>query len=93
MKDEDKKLTTNAGAPVPDNQNVMTAGPRGPMLLQDVWFLEKLAHMWGSICGQFTFHIKPLCSGYCSYYTLGAMMLLKSSGTEIQVLGNLCRPC
>ncbi|KXK25293.1 MAG: catalase [Candidatus Brocadia sinica] len=44
MKDEKKKLTTNAGAPVPDNQNVMTAGPRGPMLLQDVWFLEKLAH-------------------------------------------------
>ena len=39
-----KKLTTNVGAPVADNQNVMTAGPRGPMLLQDVWFLEKLAH-------------------------------------------------
>jgi catalase len=33
-----RKLTTNAGAPVPDNQNVMTAGPRGPQLLQDVWF-------------------------------------------------------
>ncbi|MBW1944653.1 MAG: catalase, partial [Deltaproteobacteria bacterium] len=31
-------------APVPDNQNVMTAGPRGPQLLQDVWFMEKLAH-------------------------------------------------
>lgn len=40
---EPKKLTTNAVAPVVDNQNVMTAGPRGPMLLQDVWFLEKLA--------------------------------------------------
>lgn len=39
-----KKLTTNAGAPVPDNQNVLTAGRRGPQLLQDVWFLEKLAH-------------------------------------------------
>jgi len=38
------KLTTNAGCPVGDNQNVMTAGPRGPQLLQDVWFLEKLAH-------------------------------------------------
>ncbi|WP_050849006.1 catalase, partial [Bordetella pertussis] len=24
--------------------NTMTAGPRGPALLQDVWFLEKLAH-------------------------------------------------
>ncbi len=44
MKEKKKKLTTNAGAPVPDNQNVLTAGPRGPQLLQDVWFLEKLAH-------------------------------------------------
>jgi catalase len=32
---EKKKLTTNAGAPVSDNQNVMTAGPRGPLLVQD----------------------------------------------------------
>ncbi len=36
------KLTTAAGAPVADNQNTMTAGPRGPALLQDVWLLEKL---------------------------------------------------
>ena len=39
-----KKLTTNVGCSVAHNQNVMTAGPRGPQLLQDVWFLEKLAH-------------------------------------------------
>ncbi|HNS34850.1 MAG TPA: catalase, partial [Mesotoga sp.] len=39
-----EKMTTAAGAPVGDNQNSMTAGPRGPMLLQDVWYLEKLAH-------------------------------------------------
>ena len=30
----DKKLTTAAGAPVVDNQNTQTAGPRGPALLQ-----------------------------------------------------------
>jgi hypothetical protein len=28
-------LTTTAGAPVADNQNSLTAGPRGPVLLQD----------------------------------------------------------
>ena len=39
-----KRLTTAAGAPVPNNQDSMTAGPRGPMLLQDLWHLEKLAH-------------------------------------------------
>ena len=41
---ENKKLTSASGAPVADNHNVATAGRRGPMLLQDVWFLEKLAH-------------------------------------------------
>ena len=37
-------LTSTAGAPVPDNQNSITAGPRGPLLLQDYLLLEKLAH-------------------------------------------------
>lgn len=41
---EDRKLIINAGCPVADNQNVVTAGPRGPQLSQDVWYLEKLAH-------------------------------------------------
>jgi len=30
-----KPLTTNAGCPVVDNQNVLTAGPRGPVLMSD----------------------------------------------------------
>ncbi len=38
------KLTTSWGAPVGDNQNSVTAGSRGPTLLQDVHLLEKLAH-------------------------------------------------
>ncbi|MEX2628777.1 MAG: catalase [Tistlia sp.] len=37
-------LTTTAGAPLADNQNAQTAGPRGPVLLQDYQLLEKLAH-------------------------------------------------
>jgi catalase len=39
-----KHLTTSWGAPVGDNQNSMTAGQRGPTLIQDVHLLEKLAH-------------------------------------------------
>jgi catalase len=39
-----KRLTTTSGAPVPDNQNSITAGPRGPVLLEDHVLLEKLAH-------------------------------------------------
>jgi catalase len=55
---EPKKLTTNAGAPVADNQNVMTAGPRGPMLLQDVWFLEKLAQFDREVIPERRMHAK-----------------------------------
>src|SRR4051794_35625297 len=39
-----KILTTTAGAPIADNQNSETAGPRGPVLLQDYQLVEKLAH-------------------------------------------------
>lgn len=53
-----KRLTTAAGAPVPDNQNVLTAGPRGPMLLQDVWFLEKLAHFDREVIPERRMHAK-----------------------------------
>ena len=55
---DSKKLTNNAGAPVPDNQNVMTAGPRGPQLLQDVWFLEKLAHFDREVIPERRMHAK-----------------------------------
>ncbi len=37
-------LTTAFGIPVADDQNSMTAGDRGPVLMQDVHLLEKLAH-------------------------------------------------
>ena len=41
---KDKKLTTNQGVPVSDNQNSLTVGERGPTLLQDVHLIEKLAY-------------------------------------------------
>ncbi|WP_299620224.1 catalase [Pelagibius sp.] len=37
-------MTTTAGAPVSDNQNSLTAGARGPILMQDYHLIEKLAH-------------------------------------------------
>ena len=39
-----KTQTTSAGAPIADNQNTLTAGPRGPVFLQDYQLIEKLAH-------------------------------------------------
>src|SRR6187399_1710188 len=52
------KLTTSAGAPVADNNNIQTAGPRGPVLLQDVWLLEKLAHFDREVIPERRMHAK-----------------------------------
>ena len=38
------KMTTAGGQPVPENQHSLTAGERGPVLLQDFHLIEKLAH-------------------------------------------------
>jgi catalase len=44
MAEKIKSMTTSAGAPIADNQNALTAGPRGPVLMQDYQLMEKLAH-------------------------------------------------
>ena len=41
---ESKTLTTAFGIPVADDQNSLTAGERGPVFMQDIHLLEKLAH-------------------------------------------------
>ncbi|MBN9618711.1 MAG: catalase, partial [Actinobacteria bacterium] len=51
-------LTTAAGAPVIDNQNSMTAGPRGPVLLQDLWLIEKLAYLDREVIPERRMHAK-----------------------------------
>lgn len=53
-----KKLTTTTGNPVPDNQNIQTAGARGPALLQDFWFLEKMAHFDREVIPERRMHAK-----------------------------------
>ncbi len=42
--DPDKTLTTNQGLPISDDQNTLTAGPRGPQLLEDFVMREKITH-------------------------------------------------
>jgi catalase len=53
-----KKSTTAFGAPLVDNQNISTAGPNGPALLQDVWFLEKLANFDREVIPERRMHAK-----------------------------------
>jgi len=51
-------LTTDFGVPVPDNQNSLTAGPRGPLLAQDVWLNEKLANFVREVIPERRMHAK-----------------------------------
>jgi catalase len=51
-------LTTTAGTPIGDNQNAITAGPHGPVLLQDYQLLEKLAHQNRERIPERTVHAK-----------------------------------
>ena len=50
--------TTAFGAPVVDNQNSKTAGPRGPLLMEDVWLLEKLANLNREVIPERRMHAK-----------------------------------
>lgn len=51
-------LTTAFGAPVTENQNSLTAGPRGPLLAQDVWLNEKLANFVREVIPERRMHAK-----------------------------------
>jgi len=53
-----KKLTTVTGAPVADNQNSQSVGLRGPLLLQDVWLVEKQAHFNREVIPERRMHAK-----------------------------------
>lgn len=51
-------MTHATGAPVADNLNTLTAGPRGPALLQDIWLIEKLAHFDREVIPERRMHAK-----------------------------------
>ncbi len=53
-----KRLTSENGKPIADNQNIQTAGVRGPAMLQDVWYLEKLAHFDREVIPERRMHAK-----------------------------------
>src|SRR6201994_3325710 len=50
--------TTTAGNPIADTQNSITAGPRGPLLMEDYQLLEKLAHQNRERIPERTVHAK-----------------------------------
>ncbi|MGF6488022.1 catalase [Pseudomonas frederiksbergensis] len=80
-----KKLTTAAGAPVVDNNNSQTAGPRGPMLLQDVWLLEKLAHFDREVIPERRMHAKG--SGAFGTFTVTHDITRYSKASLFSIIG------
>src|SRR6267154_993859 len=58
MSQKPQTMTTTGGNPVADNQNSITAGPRGPLLMQDYQLLEKLAHQNRERIPERTVHAK-----------------------------------
>ncbi len=53
-----ERLTTSSGRPVADNQNSQTAGHKGPLVVQDPWLLEKLAHFDREVIPERRMHAK-----------------------------------
>lgn len=51
-------MTTAFGAPVPNDDDSKTAGPRGPLLMEDFWFLEKMAHFDREVIPERRMHAK-----------------------------------
>jgi len=79
---ENKKLTTNFGAPVPDNEHSLSAGERGPLLLQDYFLVEKLAHFDRERIPERVVHAKG--AGAFGYFEATADM---SAHTKAQLFG------
>ncbi|HHB0443135.1 TPA: catalase [Staphylococcus aureus] len=58
MSQKDKKLTGVFGHPVSDRENSMTAGPRGPLLMQDIYFLEQMSQFDREVIPERRMHAK-----------------------------------
>lgn len=66
-----KKLTNEIGAPVADNENSITAGPRGPVMMEDVCLMEKMARFNREVIPEQRMHAK----GWGALRIIQALML------------------
>jgi catalase len=80
-----KFLTNEVGAPVADNTNSLTAGERGPVLLEDNWLLEKLAHFDREVIPERRMHAKG--SGAFGTFTTTHDVTLYTCASLFSVIG------
>jgi len=84
---ENKRMTTDAGRPVGDNQNSLTVGPRGPVVFEDFLLFEKMAHFNRERIPERVVHAKGsgayghfVCTNPLTQYT--AAKLFSSAGKK-----------
>ena len=80
---EKKKLTSANGRLIADNQNTQTAGQRGPIMMQDPWFLEKLAHFDREVIPERRMHAKG-SGAYGTFMTSQSTPVLPSSAKLVR---------
>ena len=90
MAERTKKLTTASGMPVDNDQQTLTAGPRGPALMQDVHLMEKLAHFNRERIPERVVHAKGAgaygafeCTADMSKYTRAKFLSQAGKKTEV----------
>ena len=81
------RLTNEVGNPVADNNHTLTAGERGPMMLQDNWMIEKLAHFDREVIPERRMHAKG-SGAYGTFKVTGDI----SKYTKAKVFSRAPRP-
>ncbi len=84
-----KKLTTASGRPYFENEDSMTVGPRGPILLQDYFLHEKLAHFNRERIPERVVHAKG--TGAYGRFTVTGNISKYSKAKLFAGVGNTCR--
>lgn len=86
---EKKKLTTASGKPYFENEDSMTAGPRGPILLQDFYLHEKLAHFNRERIPERIVHAKG--TGAFGKFTVTGDITKYTKAKLFSKVGNACK--
>ncbi|AUH40037.1 catalase [Streptomyces sp. CMB-StM0423] len=89
FEDNTDPLTTAAGAPVADNQNSLSAGPRGPLLLQNLWLIEKLAHFDREVIPERRMHAKG--AGAFGTFRVTHDISRYTKAALFSAIGNTCK--
>jgi len=84
-----KKLTTTSGRPYFENEDSMTAGPRGPVLIQDYYLHEKLAHFNRERIPERIVHAKG--TGAYGTFTVTNDITRYTKAKLFNKIGNQCR--